>query len=280
LARPSANNLKVRILSASALVPPALAAVWFGWPYLPALIAVAAAGMGVEWAKLASPGASRRALIARTLIVAVPVAAAVVAAFDAFAALEHALWIAALGSALVAAPMATRGYRATLWAACGTLYLSLAIVVFLWFAERAAGRESVLWLLAIVWGSDIGAYAAGRIFGGPRLAPRLSPNKTWAGFVGGVIVASMVGAAVAWAMGAASSFLLPAGLSLAAQAGDLAESVAKRHFAVKDSGNLIPGHGGLLDRLDSLLAAALILGALTALASPLPVLWGGLGQVL
>ena len=81
------------------------------------------------------------------------------------------------GSALVAAPMATRGYRATLWAACGTLYLSLAIVVFLWFAERAAGRESVLWLLAIVWGSDIGAYAAGRIFGGPRLAPSGRPRS-------------------------------------------------------------------------------------------------------
>jgi phosphatidate cytidylyltransferase len=276
LARASGNNLKLRILSASALVPPALAAVWFSWPYLPALVAVAAAGMGVEWAKLASPGAARRALIARTLIVAVPVGAAVVAAFDAFEALEHALWIVVLGSTLVALPMAPRGVRATLWAVIGTFYLSLAVVVFLWFAELRAGREAVLWLLAIVWGSDIGAYAAGRIFGGPKLAKRLSPNKTWAGVVGGVVVAGLAGSAVGWAMDGATGFLIPAGLSLAAQAGDLAESVAKRHFGVKDSGNLIPGHGGLLDRLDSLLAAALVLGALTALAGPMA---GGLGQV-
>src|SRR5215468_347717 len=111
------------------------------------------------------------------------------------------------------------------------------------------GRVAVFWLLGIVWATDIGAYAAGRALGGPRLAPRVSPNKTWAGLAGGVVGAALAGAAVAAAGSAPVGGLALAGgvLAVVAQAGDLGESLAKRRFGVKDTGTLIPGHGGLLD---------------------------------
>ncbi|HXP12806.1 MAG TPA: phosphatidate cytidylyltransferase, partial [Stellaceae bacterium] len=131
------------------------------------------------------------------------------------------------------------------------------------------------WLLALVWASDIAAYAVGRALGGPKLAPRLSPNKTWAGFFGGLAGAGLVGVASASITHAPAALLLPVSLALglAAQAGDLLESLAKRHYGVKDAGQLIPGHGGLLDRIDSLLAAALALGLLARLAGESPLLW-------
>ena len=114
------------------------------------------------------------------------------------------------------------------------------------------GRATIFFLLGVVWASDIGAYAFGRLIGGPKLAPALSPNKTWAGAAGGLICALLVGFAAAhWGHREALQLLAAtAAVAIAAQLGDLGESFAKRHFHVKDSGGLIPGHGGLLDRLD------------------------------
>ena len=127
----------------------------------------------------------------------------------------------------------------------------------------ARGAGVVLFLLAVVWSSDVGAYVTGRLFGGPRLAPSISPGKTWSGAAGGLASAVLVGAAAAglgW--GHVGLVMLAAGvLGIAAQIGDLLESAVKRHFGVKDSGRLIPGHGGLLDRLDGLMAASLVAGA-------------------
>jgi phosphatidate cytidylyltransferase len=114
-----------------------------------------------------------------------------------------------------------------------------------------------LWLLAVVWATDIGAYAVGRGVGGPRLAPRWSPRKTWSGLAGGTVCAALAGGLTALALGVSPALplvLTSAGLAIVAQFGDLAESLAKRRFGVKDSSGLIPGHGGLLDRLDGLLA--------------------------
>jgi phosphatidate cytidylyltransferase len=131
-----------------------------------------------------------------------------------------------------------------------------------------SGYARIFFLLALVWASDIGAYAFGRLIGGPKLAPALSPNKTWAGALGGLGCAMLTGVAAAALTGAP---VLPVvGVSVvvavAAQLGDLAESYAKRRFGVKDSSHLIPGHGGLLDRIDSLLAAALALALLMVLS--------------
>ncbi len=149
-----------------------------------------------------------------------------------------------------------------LWVGIG--YILLAAAALAWL--RAGGRGSVLFVLLVVWTTDIGAYLVGRLVGGPRLAPSISPGKTWSGAFGGLACALVVGVGAA-AFGdapLASALAVAAGLSIAAQGGDLLESGMKRHFGVKDSGRLIPGHGGLLDRLDGLLAAAPVAALLAA----------------
>jgi len=135
--------------------------------------------------------------------------------------------------------------------------------------RRDCCRADVLFLLLIVWAGDIGAYLVGRWIGGPRLAPQISPGKTWSGAVGGLLVAVAAGLLAAHFLAAPVAPWQPAliavVLGIVAQAGDLLESIVKRVLAVKDSGNLIPGHGGLFDRLDGVLAAAPV-AALLALA--------------
>jgi phosphatidate cytidylyltransferase len=144
------------------------------------------------------------------------------------------------------------------WKAAGFVYALLPALSLLWIRDRAPqGLELLLWIFIVTWTTDIGAYFAGRSIGGPKLAPRISPNKTIAGLVGGVISAALAG--YAWAeltsLSAALFWLAPV-FALAAQAGDLFESWMKRKAGVKDSGNWLPGHGGALDRLDGLVVVA------------------------
>ena len=159
--------------------------------------------------------------------------------------------------------------------AVGTIYCGLPILALLLIrrqhlggADTAnyAGLVYALWALALVWATDIGAYAAGRAIGGPKLAPKLSPNKTWAGLIGGVALASLLAIGLHYAYG------LPVRLTLAtpllavlAQAGDLYESWLKRRAGVKDSGTLVPGHGGVLDRLDGVVPVAPVAALLVVL---------------
>ena len=127
------------------------------------------------------------------------------------------------------------------------------------------GLLLALWAMALVWACDIGAYFAGRSIGGPKLAPTVSPNKTWAGLVGGVIAAGVLGwALLRWAGLPAQLALASPVLAILAQLGDLYESALKRRAGVKDSGSLLPGHGGLLDRIDGLLPVAILVAALVA----------------
>ncbi|RZM07236.1 MAG: phosphatidate cytidylyltransferase, partial [Sphingomonas sp.] len=131
--------------------------------------------------------------------------------------------------------------------------------------QQEQGVALTLWTLLVVWGTDTGAYFAGRKFGGPKLAPRLSPNKTWSGLVGGAITALIVGAVVAVLGKLSAPFLgLGGAMALLAQAGDLYESWLKRVAGVKDSGRLLPGHGGALDRFDGLVPVAVLIGALVS----------------
>jgi phosphatidate cytidylyltransferase len=152
-----------------------------------------------------------------------------------------------------------RQARVPLMQAGGILWIVLAAAALLWLrADPATGRANLLFLLLLIWASDIGAYLVGRLLGGPRLAPLISPGKTWSGAVGGIAGALAVGWGAGWTtegdyprVAAVATVLCVIG-----QLGDLAESWAKRRFGVKDSGSLIPGHGGLLDRLDALIAVA------------------------
>ena len=154
--------------------------------------------------------------------------------------------------------------------AAGLLYVAIAAASLLWLrADPISGRADVLFLLLIVWAGDIGAYLVGRWIGGPRLAPQISPGKTWSGAIGGLVVSVVTGLLAAHFLATPVALWQPAlvavALGIVAQAGDLLESIVKRVLAVKDSGNLIPGHGGLFDRLDGVLAAAPV-AALLALA--------------
>ena len=139
----------------------------------------------------------------------------------------------------------------------------LGAMAGLWFIRDHLGMTAALWVFAMVWATDIGAYFAGRAFGGARLAPKISPSKTWSGLIGGMIAALVVGSPIA-DRGGIVGVPLWIGLlmGLVAQLGDLGQSWMKRRAGVKDSGKLIPGHGGLFDRVDGLLPVALILGGL------------------
>ena len=166
---------------------------------------------------------------------------------------------------------------ANIWASIGTLWIGTASAALLWLAaDPLTGRATLLWLFALVWATDSAAYAVGRWVGGPRLAPRWSPKKTWSGALGGIAAAGLVGAITAKILGI--SMLSPVswvsmGLSVAVLFGDLAESAAKRRFGVKDTSGLIPGHGGLLDRLDGMLAALAAAAALALVRGASPVVW-------
>jgi phosphatidate cytidylyltransferase len=168
--------------------------------------------------------------------------------------------------------------RSKLNLALGIPYLGLAAVALPWLrTDPAVGLANTLFVLAIVWASDIGAYLSGRLAGGPKLAPAISPGKTWSGAAGGLAGAALAGLAVAacFSSGFSSSHVigLCIVLGIISQAGDLVESALKRHFGVKDSGRIIPGHGGLLDRLDALLAVAPVAALLAFTVGRGVVLW-------
>jgi len=162
------------------------------------------------------------------------------------------------------------------WCGAGVLYIVVPALALLWLrGDPDWGRVCVLWLFAVVWATDIGAYLAGRRFGGPLLAPKTSPHKTWAGALGGIAAALAVSALAAPIAAPTHPFALVAFgavLSVAAQLGDLLESAIKRHFHVKDTSHVIPGHGGVFDRVDGLLLAAPVAAASlwTGVLSPWP----------
>lgn len=148
-----------------------------------------------------------------------------------------------------------------LWLFLGTLYALAPVASLIWLRDVPHGRERVLLLVAAVVATDIGAYFAGRLIGGPKLAPQISPKKTWAGLTGGVMLAALT-ARLLFPLHPVHA-VLAAGFAVIAQIGDLAESALKRRFNVKDSGRLIPGHGGVMDRLDGLILAAPVAAILT-----------------
>lgn len=245
-------ELRTRIISALVLAPVALGLTWLGgWPFA-ALLAVAAVFMAWELAALL-PGISMtmRVMLAGFALIAIGLTAIggpFVALLVSLAGLTFAITISILTSAPVSSP------------AIAFPYLILPLVSLLWLREGDDyGRIALFWLLFTVWATDTFAYFAGRGFGGPKLAPRLSPNKTWAGLIGGMVGAALVGAITAMQFNLGSAFglaVVSAFIAVIAQAGDIFESALKRRAGVKDSGKVIPGHGGILDRVDGLVTAA------------------------
>jgi phosphatidate cytidylyltransferase len=272
------TDLRKRALSAALLLPAALACIWFGAESFTALVALAVAVLAWEWVHLCG----RRTRVFPGL--AVPL---VVFAAGALAVMDRTragVAILLAGFAVTWLGVALRGRRSGITQparrlAAGVLYIGLAGLALIELRhDGEAGRGNVLFLFLVVWASDVGAYMAGRALGGPKLAPAISPNKTWSGAVGGMASALLVGGACALAFTPGASLLAIAAVVLlvgsASQAGDLLESAIKRHFKVKDTSSLIPGHGGLLDRLDGVLAAAPVAALLSFLLGQGRPLWG------
>jgi phosphatidate cytidylyltransferase len=249
--------LGVRSLWALILAPPVLVALYFGPPSSDVLVFAVGAIGAWEWARLCGRG-----VLGPPGLVVV---GAVVATLVAGILREYSVagWMIAVG-AMGATVAASRDRQATtLWYGLGVAYLGAACLAFLWLrADPNLGRALVLWLVAVVWATDTGAYLVGRRLGGPKLAPVISPKKTWAGLFGGIGAASLVGVVAAGLReegGTAVAVGASMVLALVAQVGDLFESSLKRQFGAKDSSGLIPGHGGVLDRVDGLLAGVLVL---------------------
>lgn len=269
-------DLRKRVLSAALLVPAAVLCIWLGAEAWAALMAAAVALLAWEWVRLC--GFSTRRLPG----IAVPVLALAAGTLAVEAAWGWAVGLLVagfLGLWAAASPSRLRPTVPGFWLAFGLLYIGLAGVALIHLrGDAAAGRWNVLFLFLVVWASDIGAYLAGRRLGGPKLAPAISPNKTWSGAAGGLVSAMVVGLAAAVVMAPGGLpvgrvLLVAAVLGLLAQVGDLFESWLKRRFRVKDSSALIPGHGGLLDRLDGVLAAAPAAALLGVLLGPGVLLW-------
>ncbi len=274
MARPAADlgggRLGTRIVSSVVMAALAISAAFFGgFPFF-VLIAAGAAILAWEWNRMC--GYDRFGVPGCLLLAAVWIAAGAAAVGRPDLGLA-----ASLAASLLLFPLAARlgGGRAAHLAA-GALYIGVPAVALLWLrGQGAEGGGFILWLFAVVWASDIAAYFVGKSVGGPRLAPRISPNKTWSGLVGGVAAGVLAGYTIA--------LLVPEGLDWrlvlvmsavvagASVLGDLVESAVKRGAGIKDAGTIIPGHGGLFDRVDGLLAAAP--------AAALSV-WGAGGSVL
>nr|WP_249139641.1 phosphatidate cytidylyltransferase [Bradyrhizobium japonicum] len=239
----------MRVLAALVLAPLAIALAYAGgwlWALLVTLVSI---GLFAEW--LTVVGASSVALTGAGTIVIATMGFCVT-----FGALKTAVIIGCIGGVMVM--LIARGKF--VWAATGFAYASAALLAsILVRKDLVNGFSALMFVLLVVWATDIGGYFAGRSIGGPKLWPRVSPKKTWAGALGGFAASLAIAAGfAAGGIGKAVPLLLvSAVLSVVSQLGDLFESAVKRRFGVKDSSHLIPGHGGLMDRLDGFVAAIL-----------------------
>jgi phosphatidate cytidylyltransferase len=275
------SNLGLRVASGFVLVPTALYATlgqhqhWVpalqghqeALPYL-LLVSVSVALLAIEWGGMSAPYAPVRVSAAVT-------AAVLASVFLGYEQHYAWAWIAMVVGALAAALVARGVAERPADAAYGVSYIAPAALCLVWLRATNQGVWWTLMLFACTWGADIGAFAIGSIFKGPKLWPRFSPNKTWSGFFGGLATAMGAGTAMAslpyfqLSLWAAAFIGLTVGL--ATMAGDLWESALKRRFGVKDSGDIIPGHGGLLDRVDGLMFAVVVM-AVARLANEIG--WG------
>ena len=242
------RNLSTRIIAAAVLIPLAIAIAYAGGWLWTALVTLAAVGLYIEWLMVVGLVADKRVVASGVIALALSGLCLAMGRIDAA--------LVALAVGLVAVVLLTPAPRN--WAATGFFYAAVAEVAsVLLRLDPVKGFVALIFVLLIVWMTDSGGYFAGRGIGGPKLWPRISPKKTWAGAIGG-FVASLAVASIFAVLdfGKAGPLLMISGvLSVVSQLGDLFESAVKRRFGVKDSSQIIPGHGGLLDRLDGFVAA-------------------------
>jgi len=255
-------DLRSRLVWGSVLAIVALALAYAGPVPFAALVLVVALFVSWEWGRMVRGVSADVAFFVQ----AIAVTAAVVLTTAGYAALAVAVIVTA---AIILIPLVFgRGARLS---ALGAFYAGLPSISLIWLRQDARyGLLAILLIFAVVWSSDIAAYAAGRAIGGPKLWPRISPNKTWAGLIGGATACVVAGAIFAELVDASPLRLglIALGLGLIAQGGDLAESALKRLFGFKDASGLIPGHGGFMDRMDSIVAVAVAAGMIAFAIDP------------
>lgn len=254
------KDLGPRILSGIVLAAIAFAAIWFGALPLAVLLALVGGIVAWEWGHIVRGAELDAAMSAH---VATVIAGIVLTG------------VGLAGPALVGVVIGTilTGLlsfgRHSVLSSVGVLFASLPGIALLWLrSDEPLGRSAVYFIVAAVAATDIFAYFSGRLIGGPKLWPRVSPNKTWAGLIGGVSAAALTGLVTSFTVTGASPAhltMVGAALAIVAQAGDLAESALKRRFGAKDASALIPGHGGFMDRVDGLAAAAIVVAAWAAM---------------
>lgn len=249
------SDLVVRVVSATVMAIVALlGAILGGWPAA-IVLGIVTAVVHLEWVSLTDRSAFPAAVFTVGLVIAL--------AMVTIGFVEGGLII--VGLAIAAAALTV-----SVWRPAGVAYAAVLGVGLLSIRLAPDGLVAVLLVLAVVWTTDTGAFVAGRLIGGAKLWPAVSPGKTWAGAAGGLVAGVVAGVVVAAVFGiapGAALFVVIAGLSVAGQGGDLFESWVKRRFGAKDSSRLVPGHGGLMDRVDGLVFAtglALLVGWLHA----------------
>lgn len=267
----SERNLLIRLVSALVLVPMTLLAIWIGGIWFLGYIAGVVLLAGREWLRMIVPDmrigvmAPLLAVLLTALLICGQAPDMVLSAVAVIGASAVFLCISLL-----------LGYRDGVAVTLGVPYILVPAVAILWLRAEPQGLQYIIYLFFVVWATDTGAYFAGRLLGGPKLAPLISPKKTWSGAIGGTMAAGFIGLLVSLYFQSGTpgvALSLACFLAVVSQFGDLLESAIKRRYALKDTGGIIPGHGGVLDRVDGLLAAAVGLAVFHALLLVIQVSW-------
>lgn len=257
-----ASELIKRIISAIVLAVVSISLTWHSFHAFVLLAVIMTLLLVWEWGKLTNNDTPLQLAISAGTITMLGLG---------FFWREPAFFLASLSAGVALTLWATHYWWRGKWGLLGLLYIAAPVLSLIYFrASPTHGFYAVLFILVVVWGTDTAAYFTGRHFGGKKLAPAISPGKTWSGAIGGLFAGLIFGALFAISIEADPVIpaLIGLLLSAASQAGDLAESAIKRHFGVKDSSALIPGHGGILDRLDGVITAAALAAHIALLRDP------------
>lgn len=248
MAKSKTSSIIKRIITALILIPITIGVLYAGFPYVQIMAIIFGGMLAWEWSNMVPNKGTGVYAIAYALSMATAI----------FSASPLAIAIVVIGSAVLVWLKAKKEKRRNLLT-LGVLYISIGIGSLVWLYAQV-GFLDTMWFLLMVWGVDTGGYLVGSTVKGPKLAPKISPNKTWSGLLGGVLLSVLVSIAYSYAFTAHTHVvfyaILGGVIAVIAQIGDLIESYIKRSLGIKDSSNLIPGHGGAFDRIDGVIFAA------------------------